>query len=124
MKLKLKLFDFFIILIFMAAIAVSATKIFSDKSKAKILMIQTHDEKFAYSMEKDTTLEIPGLIGRSRIIIKDGEAWFEDSPCDNKICIEAGKINRQNQWAACLPNGIIIFIEGKAGNDSFDAVSN
>ncbi len=58
------------------------------------------------------TVEIEGRFGQSRIIIKDGYAWFEHSPCDNRICVETGKITMERQWAACMPNGVMIHIEG------------
>ncbi|MBQ0039100.1 MAG: NusG domain II-containing protein [Treponema sp.] len=124
MKLKVRFLDFFIFLIFAAVLAFSVTKILSGKSDSRTLIVQIQGEKYAYSLEKELDLEFTGLIGKSRIIVSNGEAWFEDSPCDNKICVESGKINGPNQWAACLPNGIIIYIEGKQKDDELDIIAN
>lgn len=124
MKNQFKVFDFVILIIFLASILFAASLIFSKKSDSKTLIVQTHEGKFAYAMDGSTRLEFTGLIGKSHIAVEDGKAWFEDSSCENKICVEAGKISRPNQWAACLPNGIIIYIEGHEKKESLDAVSN
>lgn len=124
MKFRPRLLDCFLILIFLAAIGFAVMKVFSKKSDSRILVVQTPGDKYAYSTEKNVHLEFSGLCGKSTIIIENGEAWFEHSDCENKICVESGKISSPNQWAACLPNGIIIYIEGKENNGSLDAISN
>lgn len=124
MKVKARILDFFILLIFAAAVIFPAIKIFGGKSTKKNLIVQTRTEKYAYALDKELHLEFEGLIGKSRIAVSDGNAWFEDSPCDNKICVESGKLNGPNQWAACLPNGIIIYIEGETEKEEVDAIAN
>ena len=108
MKFKMRLLDYFILLIFLAVIGFAAMKVFTKKSGSRILMVQTQGERYAYSMEKNMRLEFSGPCGKSIIIIENEEAWFEHSDCENRVCVESGKISRPNQWAACLPNGIII----------------
>ena len=124
MKFKMRLLDYFILLIFLAVIGFAAMKVFTKKSGSRILMVQTQGERYAYSVEKNMRLEFSGPCGKSIIIIENEEAWFENSDCENRICVESGKISRQNQWAACLPNGIIIYIEGEEEKESLDAISN
>ncbi|MCQ2242072.1 NusG domain II-containing protein [Treponema sp.] len=124
MKIKVRIFDFFIFLVFASTVAFSTVRILSGKSTKKTLIVQTRTDKYAYSLDKDLNLEFEGLIGKSRIAVSDGKAWFEDSPCENKICVESGKINGPNQWAACLPNGIIIYIEGETEKEEVDVIAN
>ena len=124
MKFKMRLLDYFILLIFLAVKSYDAMKVFTKKSGSRILMVQTQGERYAYSMEKNMRLEFSGPCGKSIIIIEDEEAWFEHSDCENRVCVESGKISRPNQWAACLPNGIIIYIEGEEEKESLDAISN
>lgn len=124
MKFKMRPLDYFILLIFLAVIGFAAMKVFTKKSGSRILMVQTQGERYAYLMEKNMRLEFSGPCGKSIIIIENEEAWFEHSDCENRICVESGKISRPNQWAACLPNGIIIYIEGEEEKESLDAISN
>lgn len=124
MKFKIRLLDYFILLIFLAVIGFAAMKVFTKKSGSRILMVQTQGERYAYLMEKNMRVEFSGPCGKSIIIIENEEAWFEHSDCENRVCVESGKISRPNQWAACLPNGIIIYIEGEEEKESLDAISN
>lgn len=124
MKFKVRIIDFPIILLFAAAVVFSAWKIFGTKAESKTLIVQIQSEKYAYALDRELHLEFEGLIGKSHVTVSGGEAWFEDSPCDNKICVDSGKISRSNQWAACLPNGIIIYVEGKAESNQLDAIAN
>ena len=124
MKFRLRLFDFLIFFIFAAIVFFSFEKVFGSRTAKKTLIVQIKEKKYAYSLEKELHLEFEGLIGKSHITVSDGKAWFEDSPCSNKVCVEAGKISEANQWAACLPNGIIIYIEGQSEKEEVDAVAN
>ena len=124
MKFRPRLLDCFLILIFLAVIGFAAMKVFTKESGSRILMVQTQGERYAYSMEKNMRLEFSGPCGKSIIIIENEEAWFEHSDCENRVCVESGKISRPNQWAACLPNGIILYIEGEEEKESLDAISN
>ncbi len=124
-KVKIRPFDIPILFTFAAMTVFFSAKLFCVKSESKTLMVQIGADKFAYSMEKELHLEFEGLLGKSHITVSKGEAWFDDSPCDNKICVESGKISRPNQWAACLPNGIIIYIEGISDSKKeLDAIAN
>ncbi len=43
-------------------------------------------------------------------LFEDGSISFKESDCPHKLCIKAGKLSRPGQFAACLPNGIILKI--------------
>lgn len=125
MNLRLKLFDIVFILIFLIVIFLSFFSLFRKKNeKAAELFVQTPKEKFVYSLAKDGIYKFKGLLEESSIQVENGRAKFIDSPCENKNCIQSGEISTNGQWAACLPNGIFIKIEGKSKQNSFDAVSN
>ena len=131
-----KIADFVILAVFIAVIAVFLIFIFgnisgSKKSDEKLIISNGTDE-WIYPLNKNERAEIPGKLGKSVIIIEDGKAFFEDSPCDNKLCVYSHKISHVGEWTACLPNGVIIRIEGKKNsahapddaNPPIDAWSN
>ena len=125
MKFRLKPFDIVFVLIFLIVIFLSFFNLFSKKNeKAAELFVQTPSEKFISSLSKDGIYKFKGLLGESSIQVESGKAKFIDSPCENKNCIQSGEISTHGQWAACLPNGIFINIEGKSKENGFDAVSN
>lgn len=41
---------------------------------------------------------------------QDGTIEFEQSNCPDQVCIHAGKLGTVGQYAACLPNGIVMKI--------------
>ncbi|HPJ22008.1 MAG TPA: NusG domain II-containing protein [Clostridia bacterium] len=43
----------------------------------------------------------------------DGTIRFEESDCPDKVCINAGALSIPGQFAACLPNGVILKIVSK-----------
>lgn len=57
-------------------------------------------------------------------IYQDGSIAFVESDCPDKVCIHAGKLRTAGQFAACLPNGIVVRIvpEKERGKDDADLV--
>jgi hypothetical protein len=66
-------------------------------------------------------IEVQGLIGTSRLVIEDGRVRFVDSPCHGRYCVHAGWLSQSGQVAACLPNGVVIEVEG--GERAYDAIN-
>lgn len=57
-------------------------------------------------------------------IYQDGSIAFIESDCPDKVCIHAGKLKKAGQFAACLPNGIVVKIvpDKERGKDDADLV--
>ena len=56
-------------------------------------------------------------------LFEDGSIRFEESNCPHKLCIRAGKLNKPGQFAACLPNGIVLkIIPVKESDENVDIV--
>lgn len=57
-------------------------------------------------------------------VYKDGSICFEESDCPDKVCIRAGKLDTVGEFAACLPNSIVLKIAAKnhQGSDDFDII--
>ena len=80
------------------------------------------EEKLTSSLVKDSIIPIKGYLGISTIHIHAGSAWIEDSPCPNKHCIHMGKIHRAGEMIICIPNRVILLVEGKP-ESGVDAVT-
>lgn len=77
-------------------------------SEAERVIIKTSTQTFIYPITIDQIITIDGLT----IQIKDKEVRVIASTCPNHICMQ-GSISSSNQSLACLPNGVLITIEGK-----------
>lgn len=120
MKTYIKFFDFVFILIFAACAAGSFILAGNKKSSGAELCVKTPEGKFLYPLSTDRELDFEGVIGHTKVTIKDGQAWVTESACDNKNCIFMGKLSRPGDFAACLPNAVILTVEGE--DDEFDAL--
>ncbi len=72
------------------------------------------------ALNKDQEIAIDGLLGNSRLQIKDGKIRFIDSPCSSKVCVHKGWLSHSGDFNACLPNRISIEIMGPGQYDSMN----
>ena len=116
--------DFFLILTSLAAIAFSFIMIRHGKTEKKNIVVDTPDGKYIYPISKNDVYILKGKIGESKIKVKDGKVKFLDSPCPNKTCVGSGWKSANGDWAACLPNGVFVKIQGTENNErKLDSIS-
>ena len=83
------------------------------------VLIQVDGKDFLrLSLSENKIIAVPGPIGVSIIEIKDGRVRMLSSPCPDKLCIKEGYIDKAGQVIICIPNRIVIKIEGRAGLDA------
>ena len=74
------------------------------------------------STVKEGDFSLAGLPQVVFHIYSDGIA-FVQSDCPDKICIKTGKISRPGQFAACLPNQVLLkIVSDSPGQDGPDIV--
>lgn len=71
-----------------------------------------------FPLAHDTTVAVTGTIGTTSIRITSNGVWVVDSPCPNKLCERMGRIKNAGEVLACVPNGIVVRIEGVSGLDA------
>ena len=74
-------------------------------------MIRGQGREWSFPLETKETVIVSGPLGNTVVRIDDNHAWVESSPCGNQTCVAAGLVTRQGQWAACLPNNVLLIIE-------------
>lgn len=110
-RLNIKPLDIVIFIVFIVMTVISFITIKSKSQSKPVLIITADKTNYIYPLDKDNSYNIEGLIGISTITVKDGQAFFEDSPCPNKTCVQSGHISENGEWNACLPNQIFIRIQ-------------
>lgn len=87
----------------------------ADPSGGACAVVRIDGEEAArYPMSKNGSFPLNG--GTNTLVIENGYAWMTDSECPDKICEHMGKIHMNGQLIVCLPNGVIVTVEG--GEDS------
>lgn len=123
-KIQLKPLDFAVTVVFLCAIFISFVKINHKSGTEQLLVITTPEDEYIYTLQEDAEYQIKGKAGISTICVKEGKAFFKDSPCPNKTCIQSAPVFRTGEWSACLPNEVFIRIEEKNPRENtqeFDA---
>ncbi|MFQ5866605.1 MAG: NusG domain II-containing protein [bacterium] len=75
-----------------------------------------------FSLRMDRRIDLEGEKGKVVIEIKDGRVRVVESDCLQKICVNTGWIGKPGQNIVCLPNKVLVTIEGKE-SPKIDAIS-
>ncbi|MFZ5945464.1 MAG: NusG domain II-containing protein [Bacillota bacterium] len=54
------------------------------------------------------------------IVSANNVIYVEDASCPDKVCIKTGKISKTGQNIVCLPNKVVILIEGEKDQEYDD----
>ena len=63
-----------------------------------------------YPLSRDGTFVLNE--GSNTLVIENGEAWVSEANCPDKLCMGFGKISKNGEIIVCLPNRLIVMIEG------------
>ena len=74
-----------------------------------------------FPLTADHFAHIQGPLGTTEVDIENGRARIVLSLCKLKVCIKSGYIQYADILSACLPNKVVVRIDGKAqrGLDAF-----
>lgn len=78
------------------------------------------------TIDKPETFLIKSTNGNSNTIkVEKGNISILEATCPDQICVKAGSISKPGDTLVCLPNKLIIVIDGKASHkeDGIDAVT-
>lgn len=117
-KTKIKVLDIIVIVGLLGLTIFSYFYFYSNADGT--VKVKTDDGIYKYSIKENQEISFTGPLGETILLIEKDTARIITSPCQNKTCIEQGEISKGSDVLACLPNHIIITIEGES---EVDAVS-
>ncbi len=80
---------------------------------ARVVVQQQGRVVFSAPLNVDRTVTLSGPLGETLLEIRDGHACIISSPCPHKVCIGMGQIARKGELLACVPNDLLVSIEGQ-----------
>jgi len=83
---------------------------FPSQGKTGQVLIRADGKEWIYPLNSEKTLNLKGPLGNTVVSIHENKAKILSSPCDNQTCVAAGLLSRKGQWAACLPNNVLLMI--------------
>ncbi len=79
------------------------------------------EEVYRGPLSQNRHLAVRGPGGLTVVEIRDGAAWVSTSECPLHICVRMGRISRAGEVAVCVPNRVVVQIEGHRRN-RFDVI--
>lgn len=123
LKLRIKFTDIIIILLAAGLTVFSAHAAYMRPQGETRVLIQGQGSEWNFPIGAEETITVPGPLGETIVRIHDSRAWVESSPCQNQTCAASGHVKKQGQWAACLPNNVLLIIEGNDESGEVDSVA-
>ncbi len=99
-----------IVLFAVAFMAWSNSK--SESAQAVITVDGETVETLDLELIKEKLIIIPGTSPSVTIIAENGEIWFEDAECEDRLCVATGKLSKHGDTAVCLPAKTAITVTG------------
>ena len=119
----LKPIDIGIVFLAFGAVAVSFFLTYSGSNGTSLVNVRGESGLWVFPLDSVESMAVSGPLGDTVVEIGGGAARITSSPCVNQTCVSAGRIHAPGQWAACLPNRVMMYIdEGKTNNDVDAAV--
>jgi hypothetical protein len=116
-RLRLKPLDFAVLAVALALTLCSALTVYSGAESEARVVIQGSGRSWIFPLEAEERIAVPGPLGETVVEIGGGRVMVLSSPCTNQTCVAAGHIRRPGNWTACLPNKVLVSIEGKEDED-------
>ncbi len=117
-------FDRKLLLVVTILVALSFLLLLRQTSGARVVVSADDKIIFVAPLDHDQLVELPGPLGITVLQIKDGAAQVISSPCVRKVCIGMGEARHSGDLLACVPNQLVIRIEGDCEEDGeYDFIS-
>ena len=120
--LPLRLLDVAALLCSLGVAGAITRWVLGSRSGRAVIRVTAANATWLLRPEEDQVLDVTGPLGSNRIVVRGGEVFVESSPCANQICVKTGAASRPGQWIACLPNRVLVAVEG-GGDERIDARS-
>ncbi|MDR2717524.1 MAG: NusG domain II-containing protein [Treponema sp.] len=113
-----KPFDFCIAIPLLGAVIASFAWAYADTGGRSTVNLKSEGGEWVFPLDAVETMSVSGPLGDTVIAISESTARIISSPCLNQTCVAAGALHSPGQWAACLPNRVMLYVgEGEKENN-------
>jgi hypothetical protein len=117
----LKVADYSIIFLMLCVVSASFLLTWPGSGDGSTVHLKGENGEWVFPSSAVETIYVSGPLGDTVIEISGSAARISASPCLNQTCVASGAVHSPGQWAACLPNRVMLYVsEGKA-EDNVDA---
>lgn len=120
---RLTRFDRYLVLVLATLVALSFLLLLGRQPGSRVIV--ELENRIVYTSPLDETRQfgIDGPLGTTLMEIDQGAVRVLSSPCPQKICIGLGEARRSGDLLACVPNRVLVRIEGETEGANYDLLS-
>ncbi len=112
--MKFKKADLLLVAFLLIASALSFIIIRANSTDGAYVVVWVEGaETEKYRLSKNGTYVLNG--GTNTMVVRDGKVHMESAECPDKLCVHMGTISYTGQAIICLPNKLVLTIEGVPG---------
>lgn len=90
---------------------------------SEVMISVNGEEAIKVPLSEDRIFSVDGALGKTEIEVKDKRVRVVDSPCKRKICVQSGWIDKPYQTIICVPNRVVINLQGGRDRHRLDGVT-
>ncbi len=110
-----------LVLIFCVAGLLLINSFFSEETEKTVIIEidgEEHSRYYLSDIKEDKTVQIKTQYGSNTIVLQKDGVYVKEADCPDKTDIKKGKITKPGDSIVCLPNRLIIYIEGESDVDA------
>ena len=74
-------------------------------------------------LTEDQEVSVQGPLGETVLEVHQGCIRVKESPCPHKLCIQMGCKERDGDCIACIPNRVVVRVEGGTKRNTVDGIT-
>lgn len=110
-----------IVILFISCMGLLAGKIILSRQGGYAVVSVDGKEYGTYSLNKKQAIDINGT---NTLQIEEGEADMIEADCRDKLCVHQKAIQKKGETIICLPNKIVVEIQGNGTGNEVDSYVN
>lgn len=111
-----------LVILVAAGLATSVFLALSGDAGSKVI-IESDGKLYAtYRLDQNISVEVKSNNGTNTVVIENGRVDVTQGSCRNQVCVKHATISRSGESIVCLPNRLLVKIEGEGG-DGPDVIS-
>ena len=72
-------------------------------------------------LSEDQSFELENNGITLKVVIEGGEVFVSHSDCEDRVCVNSGRISKAGQSIICAPAGVVISVSGGETNEDISA---
>lgn len=91
------------------------------QSGDRMVVVEGPSGRTAVPLGEEAELTVDGLLGHVHVQVSNHTVRVLDAGCPDRICERTGPVSSPGSVIACVPNGVVVRVEGR-GDAGLDAV--